>query len=54
MRLTEITYDSAQPVEGYGPGYFRIGGEVLEGACLISPWGRGPGAGSRTWPDPSR
>ncbi|MGP3698672.1 Mth938-like domain-containing protein [Rhodobacter sp. NSM] len=45
MRLTEITYDSAQPVEGYGPGYFRIGGQVLEGACLISPWSAGPWGG---------
>ncbi|ULB08767.1 Mth938-like domain-containing protein [Cereibacter azotoformans] len=45
MRLTEIAYDSARPVEGYGPGYFRIGGQVLEGACLISPWGAGPWGG---------
>ncbi|MCE6959012.1 Mth938-like domain-containing protein [Cereibacter sphaeroides] len=41
MRLTEITYDTAQPVEGYGPGFFRIGGQVLDGACLISRWGAG-------------
>ena len=29
MRLNEVTYTDAQPVEGYGPGYFRIGGEVV-------------------------
>jgi uncharacterized protein len=45
MRLTEISYDSAQPVEGYGPGFFRIGGQVLRGACLITPWDAGPWGG---------
>jgi uncharacterized protein len=38
MRLTEISYDEAMPIEGYGPGFFRIGGTVLRGPCLISPW----------------
>lgn len=41
MQLTEITYTEAQPVEGYGPGFFRIGGQVLHGACLITPWEAG-------------
>ena len=41
MRLTEISYGQAQPVEGYGPGFFRIGGHVLRGACLITPWDAG-------------
>ena len=41
MQLTEITYDEALPIEGYGPGFFRIGGQRLEGACMISPWGAG-------------
>lgn len=44
MRLNEITYTDAKPVDGYGPGFFRIGGEVYEGATAvlpngISPWG---------------
>ncbi|PTX56487.1 uncharacterized protein C8N43_1146 [Litoreibacter ponti] len=37
MRLTEISYDNAPPVEGYGPGFFRIGGEVVEGGVLLLP-----------------
>ncbi|MFY0691958.1 MAG: Mth938-like domain-containing protein [Paracoccaceae bacterium] len=37
MRLTEITYDTAPPIDGYGPGFFRIGGEVRDGALLILP-----------------
>ena len=41
MRLTEISYDEARPIEGYGPGFFRIAGQVLRGPCLISPWGAG-------------
>ncbi|QYK40035.1 MAG: Mth938-like domain-containing protein [Paracoccaceae bacterium] len=45
MRLTEITYDSAMPVEGYGPGFFRIGGRVLRGRCLITPWDAGAWGG---------
>lgn len=39
MRLTEIAYSDAQPVDGYGPGFFRIGGAVVEGAVLTGPRG---------------
>ncbi|SDW25942.1 Uncharacterized conserved protein, contains Mth938-like domain [Ruegeria halocynthiae] len=39
MRLNEITYTNAQPVDGYGPGFFRIGGHVCEGAVLTGPTG---------------
>ncbi len=45
MRLTEISYGSAQPVEGYGPGFFRVGGHVLRGPVLITPWDAGPWGG---------
>ncbi|MCB4380077.1 hypothetical protein FZX02_06325 [Synechococcus sp. MU1644] len=41
MRLNEITYTDAQPVEGYGPGFFRIGGKVVEGGLLTAPTGTG-------------
>ena len=41
MRLTEISYGTAQPVEGYGPGFFRVGGHVLRGPCLVTPWDAG-------------
>lgn len=39
MRMTEITYSEARPVDGYGPGFFRIGGEVVAGAVTILPGG---------------
>ena len=37
MRLTEIHYPDTPPVEGYGPGFFRIGGEVIRGGLLVLP-----------------
>ncbi|WP_435312399.1 Mth938-like domain-containing protein [Primorskyibacter sedentarius] len=39
MRLNEIVFTDAQPVEGYGPGYFRIGGKVVEGPVILSGGG---------------
>lgn len=39
MRLNEISYTDAKPVEGYGPGFFRIGGEVFEGPVVVGPQG---------------
>ena len=43
MRLNEIVFNDAKPVEGYGPGFFRIGGEVIHGAVIAAP------SGTRTW-----
>lgn len=39
MRLNEITYTDAEPIDGYGPGFFRIGGKVYDGAILTGPTG---------------
>lgn len=44
MRMTEIEFDDAKPVEGYGPGFFRIAGQVLEAPLIVTatgarPWG---------------
>ena len=44
MNLNEIDYGNARPIDGYGPGFFRIGGEVFEGPVLVTadavrPWG---------------
>jgi uncharacterized protein len=39
MRLNEIVFTDAKPVEGYGPGFFRIGGEVIHGPVLAGPGG---------------
>ncbi len=37
MRLNEISFPDARPIDGYGPGFFRVGGEVFEGAVLVTP-----------------
>ncbi|MFZ7089571.1 Mth938-like domain-containing protein [Primorskyibacter sp. 2E233] len=44
MRINEITFSDAIPVDGYGAGFFRVGGEVHVGAVLMygagaNPWG---------------
>lgn len=39
MRLNEITYTNAAPIDGYGSGFFRIGGQVFHGAVLTGPTG---------------
>lgn len=44
MRLNEIVYNDARPIDGYGPGFFRVAGKVIEGPVLVSaqgavPWG---------------
>ena len=45
MRLNEVVYSGGLPVEGYGPGFFRVGGEVRGGAVLILPSGASPWGG---------
>lgn len=39
MRLNEISFTDAKPVEGYGAGFFRIGGEVYHGPIIASNLG---------------
>lgn len=42
MRMNEVSFDDSRPVEGYGPGFFRVGGEVVRSAVLLSPSGATP------------
>ena len=46
MRMTEIQFDEQRPVEGYGPGGFRIAGEWRAGSLLLTPWGVRPMEGA--------
>ena len=39
MRLVEISYSGALPIDSYGPGFFRIGGEVVRSGLLVTPQG---------------
>ncbi|MXQ07012.1 hypothetical protein GQ651_04040 [Alphaproteobacteria bacterium GH1-50] len=37
MRLNEVVYSNALPIEGYGPGFFRIGGEAHQAPLAVLP-----------------
>jgi len=39
MRLNEVTSYASPHVEGYGPGFFRVAGEAIEGPLLLLPSG---------------
>ncbi|WP_373356971.1 Mth938-like domain-containing protein [Pseudoroseicyclus sp. CXY001] len=41
MRLNEIRYDNALPIDGYAPGFWRVGGKLIEGHALVLPSGAG-------------
>ncbi|RKF13980.1 hypothetical protein D6850_12415 [Roseovarius spongiae] len=43
MQMQEITFDNAAPIDGYGPGFFRVGGQVIEGAACVTE------TGARAW-----
>ncbi|MDF1873427.1 Mth938-like domain-containing protein [Vannielia sp.] len=42
MRITEVEYRGELPVDGYGPGFWRVGGRVIDGAVLVGPGGVAP------------
>ena len=54
MNLTDIVYDSAQPIAGYGPGFFRIGETVFRGPLLVTPWDASDWGGLDDWAAPCR
>lgn len=37
MQLNEVKYSDAAPVEGYGPGFFRIGGTAYDAPLVVLP-----------------
>jgi len=43
MQMTEVTYEDAIPIDSYGTGFFRIGGEVIKGGAIIHA------KGARSW-----
>ncbi len=43
MEFSEMTYEDAIPIDSYGPGFFRIGGDVISGGALIHA------KGARSW-----
>jgi len=45
MRLNEIVFTDAVPVDGYGPGFFRVGGDLHKGGMLLWDKGKSDWAG---------
>ncbi len=45
MRLNEVVFDGRVPIDGYGPGFFRVAGEAFEGPLAMMPDGPRPWAG---------
>lgn len=45
MKLTEVQFGALAPIDGYGPGFFRLGGQVVEGNLLTSGTAAEPWAG---------
>ena len=39
MRLNEVTFNDALPIDGYGDGFFRIGGEAHTAPLAVTPKG---------------
>ncbi|TNC52841.1 hypothetical protein FHG66_00665 [Rubellimicrobium rubrum] len=44
MQFDEMRFPDALPIDSYGPGFFRVGGQVFEGPLLILP-----DTGVRNW-----
>lgn len=40
MKLTEVTFQAGLPIDGYGPGFFRLREEAHQGPLAILPTGR--------------
>ncbi|RYH10372.1 Mth938-like domain-containing protein [Tropicimonas sp. IMCC6043] len=36
MDLEQVTYEDGTPFDSYGPGFFRLGGEVHSGSLVVS------------------
>ena len=37
--LREVEFGTVRPIDGYGPGFFRVGGERLDGAVTVTATG---------------
>ena len=45
MAMRETDYAGAVPVDGYGPGFFRVGGQLWHGPVIVTAAGPRPWAG---------
>ena len=40
MELHEVPFEGVTPIDGYGPGFFRVAGQRHAGAMVLLPGGR--------------
>ncbi|MEM8872561.1 MAG: Mth938-like domain-containing protein [Pseudomonadota bacterium] len=45
IELNEVRFQAGQPIDGYGPGFFRLGKDVHKGPLAILPGGVADWAG---------
>lgn len=45
MRMNEVSFEGGTPIDGYGPGFFRIAGAAHSGPLLVLPGDYGAWAG---------
>ena len=38
-RMTEIEFGDVRPIDGYGSGFFRVGGTRIDGAVIVTATG---------------
>jgi uncharacterized protein len=46
MHLTPVSFGTARAIEGYGPGFFRVGGQLMRSALIVTPWSALPWGGA--------
>lgn len=39
MELQDMPFEGDRPIDGYGPGFFRVGGEVHDAPVAVLPGG---------------
>ena len=39
VEFNSVEFEGQAPIDGYGPGFFRIGGQVIRGPFLLLPSG---------------
>lgn len=52
MQMNELKFIGPQPIDGYGTGFFRVGGQVCEGPLLLHAKGLIPWSGDLADTDP--
>ena len=45
MRLNEVVFTDALPIDGYGPGFFRLGNQTYDAPLVVLPTGVASWAG---------